>query len=670
MRIPAGAKAGATAGVLLAVNVLVCGRLFTTEYLSRMDSIEGAFIALARYIQQNWGDLTWFPLWFAGMPFQNVYPPLLHGLVAAVATLLGWSPALAYHVTVALFYCLGPVALFWLAWKWHGNLWAAFLAALAYSLLSPSGWLALDIRADMGGFFHARRLQNLVVYGEGPHVAALTLIPLAILGLEMAFTRRRIRYLLAALAGLAAVVLMNWPGAIGLTLAVVAWIASQRGRDVPRAAAMTLGLAAVGYLIVSPLCPPSTLQVVLFNAQRAGGEYVFGLRHLVWAGVAVVLLGLLRQAALRLGLPPLARFALLFAALSGAIVVAASYGLYLVPQPRRFHLEFEMAICLLAGWGCASLTAPSRWRLGAASVAVLAGVQFVNYYRYAHELIQPIDIRQTVEYQAATWLDRNMRDARVFAPGSISFWMNVFTDTPQLVGCCDQSTPNWESRVAAYTIYTDENAGGKEAYYSLVWLKAFGVQAIGAGGPRSREHYRPYRHPHKFDGILKEIWRDGDDVLLEVPHRSAGLAHVIQEANLVRRAPAHGLDVAPILPYIAALDDPSLPLASFWWRNRHQALIRARLAKGDLVSVQVSYAPGWHATVNGSPRPVFPDGIGLVAIRPACEGDCTIELSYDGGLEMTVARWASYMTLAALLLVAAKEAVSYQLSAKKQEADS
>jgi len=42
------------------------------------------------------------------------------------------------------------------------------------------------------------------------------------------------------------------------------------------------------------------------------------------------------------------------------------------------------------------------------------------------------------------------------------------------------------------------------------------------------------------------------------------------------------------------------------------------------------------------------DAIGLLAIRPRCEGDCVIRLTYDGGTEMLVAE--SLLVDAGLLL--------------------
>ena len=73
--------------LLLLLNLYIARELFITEYLAQMGSIEGAYIAIARYASQNRGDLSWFPLWYAGIPYQNTYPPLLHLIVAAWAYL-------------------------------------------------------------------------------------------------------------------------------------------------------------------------------------------------------------------------------------------------------------------------------------------------------------------------------------------------------------------------------------------------------------------------------------------------------------------------------------------------------------------------------------------------------------------------------------------------------
>ena len=88
--------------LLLALNLSLCWRLFKVEFTGHFSSIEGAWIAMARYLSHHWGDVSWWPLWHCGMPFQDTYVPLLHLVSAAAATLGHLAPARAYHSVIGL----------------------------------------------------------------------------------------------------------------------------------------------------------------------------------------------------------------------------------------------------------------------------------------------------------------------------------------------------------------------------------------------------------------------------------------------------------------------------------------------------------------------------------------------------------------------------------------
>jgi hypothetical protein len=201
-----------------------------------------------------------------------------------------------------------------------------------------------------------------------------------------------------------------------------------------------------------------------------------------------------------------------------------------------------------------------------------------------------------------------------------------------------------------YQVYSGEGANGREDEIGELWLKSFGVHAVMVSGPHSREAYKPFRNPHKFAGSLKELWRDGDDVIYEVPSRSASLAHVMKREDLAPRTPATGLDVEPLRPYAAALDNPVYPLAEFRWLAPSRAAIVANMEKSQILSVQINYHPGWHARANGSPCRVSKDRLGQLVIEPACDGRCAIDLTFDGGAEMLVARILSWGGLLAGML--------------------
>jgi hypothetical protein len=213
-------------------------------------------------------------------------------------------------------------------------------------------------------------------------------------------------------------------------------------------------------------------------------------------------------------------------------------------------------------------------------------------------------------------------------------------------------------RVAVFIVYTGLNAGSHDAEDSIFWLKAFGVHTVYVPGSASREHYHPIANPHKFDGLLPVLWHDEDDTIFAVPQRSGSMAHVIPREALVTRQPIHGLDLDPARAYVAALDDPSLPLARLNWTSPSRAVIDAGMTRGQLVSVQETWMNGWQATANGQAVRVFGDKLGLIVIDPNCSGPCHIDLSFGLTTEGWIVRGLSLTVtfLALMALVVRKRA--------------
>jgi hypothetical protein len=108
---------------------------------------------------------------------------------------------------------------------------------------------------------------------------------------------------------------------------------------------------------------------------------------------------------------------------------------------------------------------------------------------------------------------------------------------------------------------------------------------------------------------------------------------------------------------VAALEDGTLPRTQFRWTSMHSAEIAANLQPEQLISVQMSWSGGWHATVNGRSRPVERDGLGLMYVDAATAGPCQVSLIYDGGVEMFGARVVSFLTMLLLLVLSARGAL-------------
>jgi hypothetical protein len=646
-------KSSAAVLWLFAFNAWITGGLFHTAYTAQMGSIEAAYIGLARYIAGHFGELNWFPLWYGGIPFADSYPPLLHVVVAAVACVAHISAGLAYHAVVATLYALGPVALYWAARRLGAGRVAAFTGGLLYSVLSPSCWLVREIRADSGGWFGPRRLVTLVPYGEGPHLASLLFLVLAIGVLHVALEKRRRLDRLAAAVALASVVLSNWIGAFALALAVGCYLlAGWDGAAGVRWYWRWLRAAGIGcyaYALAMPWATPSTIRTIRANAPKLVGWEFTAPEVMLAAGMIAGVL-LLAWTLGRWGVAPRLRFALMFL-WSMAAVTLGAYWLHIkmIPQPERYHLEMDLAFWLAAALAAEPLAARlggARWpalRQWAWLAIALACLPVAVYqHRRAREMEKPIDISATAEYRISHWLGGNMPGRRVFAPGTVGFWMNAFSDTPMIVGGFDNGIRNQLLWGVNYQIYA-----GDKLEYAVAWLRALGCDAIVGGDPGSGEVYHPYKYPAKLHA-LRELWRDGAEAIYAVPRARSSLAHALRAGDLVREAPP-SYYVEPLRPFLAALDDPSLPDARFQWRNSSAATVSANLRPGLLLYVQIAWDQGWHARVNGAPRGTWADALGQMVVDPRCSGPCTVELAWDGGVEMRVARILSPAALVAAL---------------------
>jgi hypothetical protein len=477
----------------------------------------------------------------------------------------------------------------------------------------------------------------LLEYGEGPHLASMALMLVALVWLDAAVQKGGVRRWLLCSAGLAATVLCNWFGGFALAVFILCYLLA-RGRGWLR----TAGAGGYAYLLVSPWIPPSTIAVMSFNAQFAIGRFPITPHHWLYAGLFALLLAGLVWALGRARAPLEIRFAVLLAACFTGVVIGW-YWLHIavVPQPSRYQLEFDLAICLL-GVAVAERMArflPPRLRLVVGSALVLACVPFTLDLRdVTLPLVKAIDIRRTIEWRTAHWTDGHLSRARVYAPGSIAFWFNAFNDVAQLGGGTDQANIQRVWPAVRYQILS-----GPDGTVARDWLRVYGCDAVIVSGPASEEQFKDFVYPRKFEGLLPVLWRESDVTIYAVPRRSATLAHVVRQADLAPRFPPDASRPTELRPFLAALEDPGLPPATFQWLSTRQARIAAGLRPGLLLAVQVAYHSGWSARVNGQARRVWGDALGLMIVDPRCDGPCVVDLAYDGGTEMTFFRVLSLL---------------------------
>lgn len=632
------------AALLAGLNFYFCHELFRFEYLDNFQSNEGILVTLAKFLVHHAGA-KWFSLWNIGLPAENTYDPVMPGAIALVSWLTPISPPHALHVLCGMFLCLIPVAWFWLMWRWGVSARCAFFAGVLYSLLSPS--LVFQLR-DWSQVLNNRRLVDVVFWGDIAHMVATGFLPLALWAIERAARTARRRYFLGGILLSALSCLSDKFGITGLALCTAVLLASLNLAEMRKGAIRAALIGAATYLCVCRILTPTLLGIVSKNSQMLSGDYRFS--RLTLVGWAIVLVG---GAAVRLGLARAGfgiRFGVLMAWMFTSIyIIYFKLHIPVLPVTERYDLEVDLGLSIAAAIGIWQL--PLRVRGVLVAAALIAAVpQAVTVRDAARAQLKGVDVHQTVEYRASRWIAQNLPGVRVMMGGDATYWFDYWTDNPQLSGGHDGMAPNYIQRIAVYTIYTGANAGDRDALYSIFWMKAYGVGAIYVAGARSTEKTHPFAHPDKFAGVLSILWQENDTTIYALANRLRGLAHVIPASAVVARRPTHGLDIAPAEPYIQALDDASLPDATLRWESTDRARIDAVTAPGQVVSVQITYDPGWVAWSGGRRLNVRQDGLGMMVIDPVGVGPCRIALEFTGGLQRMVLQVISLIMIAGLCL--------------------
>ena len=322
---------------------------------------------------------------------------------------------------------------------------------------------------------------DLAYYGDIAHLIATGFLPLALFAIERAARTGRTGYCLGAIFLSAVTVLSNQFGITSLSLCALAVLTSLDKSEVRKAAIRVALIGAATYLCVCRILTPTLLALISKNAQLLGGDYRF--TKLTLVGWAVMLAG---GAVIRFGTAR-APFAVRFAALlawifTGTLAIFYVLHIPILPVTQRYHLEADVSLSILIAVLIWQL--PVRLRQVVLAIALMAAIpQTIWTRRLDRPLLKAADIEKTVEYQGSRWIGQNLPGVRTMVGGDATFWFDYFTENPQLSGGHDGLAPNFMQRIAVYAIYTGENAGDRDAQYSIFWMKAFGTSAIYVAGP-------------------------------------------------------------------------------------------------------------------------------------------------------------------------------------------
>ena len=630
--------------------------LFKAEYLDKWASIESSFIADARFLMGHWPHPQWQPLWYAGTRFDYIYPPALRYGTALIAMMGGIWPVRAYHIYISFFYCIGIAGVYLLVRVATGSRALSWLSALATALMSPSFLFLTPIRNDSWMLLPAR-LGVLAKYGEGPHMTALALIPIALAFAWLALDSWRPAA--TALAGVfcAAVVSNNFYGAIALAvfypiLVWSFWITRQDKRI--RVPALTI--VALTYGLTAFWLVPSYFKVTADNLKYVSEH---GTTWSIWLAVAVAVAFAIASDKFARARPERtwAVFVCGCAVFFSLNVLGNYYFKFRISgEPLRLVPELDLVYILAAGtllhW---MWRRPGALRTTAGIVTLLSFCTAGGYVRHAWHMF-PLwpNYQDRVEYKMSEWVWNNMPDARVAPSGSVRFWFDAWHDLPQLGGGSDQGILNSSTEQSQWEI----NLGPKPEP-AILWMQCLGVDATYVSDKNSQEMFKDTEHPQKYDGVLPVLFDDHEgNRILRVPRRWGPRVRVVDTERLnALQHPRANDDVEYLQAYADVIEKgPDAP-GTLTRLGTDAMSIRVTLAAGQSVVVQESYDPAWHAwawhgSAGGQPLAIRKDAMGFIAIdAPPWSHDIT--LVFITPLENQLGRVTSIIALLAVLALLA-----------------
>lgn len=659
--------------LLIALNAWLVRGWFTGEYPSDLGAIDTAYVQAGRFVSELLGASHWVPYWYGGFPLHVLYNPVFPHLAWALQAVTHWPFGQVERTLGAVGYVLTPAALYVFlraltrrpGVALAAGLAATFLPSLSYLLFRDANGVGPGDYAALYGY-GPWRFAQLTMFGEATHTFAMPFVPLAGWGFVRLFQRVGFGRAVTAGALLALVALSSMIAFFAALLLVTALTTAElfAGRLKPGQVLTAGGAAAL---------VAAGLAAFWFNPQFLSASFAFGEGGSILGnylkGVGLVpLSAALVFAALfwifhrRVRLAPMLAGLFWFVPLFLFAFVWYRARIALAPQPIRYIPEMDLALLVLAAGVVSAVLSylPKRsvgWVIGATvtlaliAVAVLPGRAF---FSEGPKRTEPRDapISESYEYQSVTRVAQTAGSQRVYVSGNNAFYLNAFTDTPQLRGALDQAALNRWWPHLSYQLLTNEasisRGQARAVAEAIVQAEDLGyvlVETAGSGDPFKTD----WKHPEVY-AAWTPVWTERGDTLYRAPLKLPGPFQVVDRSAAARlKPPSNGADLSALAAYAAWVDGRAEPVQSFAWRKPGRADIQATIRSGQALSAQLTYAAGWRAksSVGGHPR-VRSDALGNLVVEGLPEGSQTITLSYGKPLMVYVGYVLTLLTLIAL----------------------
>jgi len=543
----------------------------------------------------------------------------------------------SYRLITALVYAFGPVTLYLFVKYLTQRESTAFISAIIYSVVLGPIYSATPFASELSAILQyvPYNLIVLTLFGEGPHILGLTLIPLALYILLHSLRRPCFKNIFLTSLTIAAVALTNLIALYSFAIISVITLLSEvlRGEAV-RKMKTALICGVVSYGLVAFCYDYSFIESSLsFNP--LGGDFV-----LSWQNFAVMLTivaATLSAFSIYYKKRRLSQHLYLTSAWTVVfLTITAMWHLFkipLAPQSNRYIPELTISISLFLGIATTSISRKlvkavpeslqPAWK-PLMTVVTLLIILALPVATSTWELTQPNnDIESTPEYNMAQWLMDNNGLQRVYATGTVSFWLNVFTEIPQLRGGSDQGATNPWGIDAATEINT-----GKDEELGVLWCKALNIRYVIVIYPNADTPYHDYIFPNRFEKTLHLRHTYMGFSIFEVPLINSDLVQPVDVANLQDLETIKRInDVKALQRYVNLVEAMSTATVHFRYDEVDRLEIRVTNATEKAhILVKMTYDERWKASIDGRSVTITAVGPDLMLINPNKKGNYILEL--------------------------------------------
>ncbi len=532
-----------------------------------LTSLIPTVIELTRFWENNWPHIWWYPYWYLGVPYRFLIGPVVPLLVILLK-----QPSNLNHLNVYL-------GLIIESWMWGAMGWYFFVRILSGD--RRWAWISsLLFLLFPGGFW-------LLKYGTGLSHLAYSFVPWLFYFFIKCQEHRRALNIALCIFIYSLILLINPATMLTVTVGILIITLLNEQKNWGKNIIEAFFIWVVAFGIASIWYTPAYWLTVLFNPSL-GGKSLAKVIGFVWQ----LLFSLLP---LVVGLYSVQKKFKVRNRLTIFAIFWGGFFIFLTAIRMIFDIDFfqdwtAYGLEIQLFWAIITALFLGKLRYGFRQIVLLFIILIltISDIWLAQKLIghtQATTYKNEISSQIALVETENKR---FFFSGSPVFWLNSHLITPlmQVRGGKDQAAINPVWADGAYQIREGEATAKGESLLNL-WLKVFGVEYVLIHQDPSSEPFRDFKNRERFSA-WQLVSQTNGNILYKT---SFGWARVADKQILHTVKPMAGDDEKALSAYVQKF---SRPIEAKFIGASQIALNTPALEQDEVISLSVTYAPGWH----------------------------------------------------------------------------